>query len=375
MLGYCHVPRHALHALTWLAVSLNLKGASARRHILNEVPLKESEFDGRKILIGKETTASSKPFFVLPSLINPGTVVRALQAASNVAMDDHNDEADWQPAYEVYVMERSIPLPGVATPAIVTALETMNALVLPFVKEKYACDHCVSCTGFVRRYLPEERVGVPSHFDVTAFATVILTLSPSTNYTGGFFVQPGAHMDSRAFVPLEAGDVVVHDFTLNHGIEVLQGGRYSLIVWVSETQAACDGSATPWHANRALNGDLVAQHILGIMYDQGNGAPQDDEKALHWTLLAAKGGLANAQFSAATMYFEGRATAANASRALYWYAQAAMQGDASAQIILGRMYAEGIGTAVDPAKAQYWMRQGAAQEGARLVGPIAGWSE
>lgn len=210
---------------------------------------------------------------------------------------------------------------------------------------------------------------IPAHFDITAYATVILPLSPAGNYSGGFFAQPGAHISSRAFVPLEAGDVLVHDFTLNHGIEVIHGGRYSLIIWVSETQAACDRSSTPWHASRAMEGNHIAQHILGMMYGQGNGAPQDDTKALQWTLLAAEGGLANAQFSAGTMYFEGRGTPANESQAFFWYAQAAVQGDASAQMILARMYTQGVGTARDPAKAEYWHRLGSEQQGAQLMGP------
>merc|ERR1719401_2632957 len=140
-------------------------------------------------------------------------------------------------------MEQSKFLPGVAPRSLAAAVEHLDRLVLPFVRQAYECDTCVSCTAFARRYLSGERLQVPAHFDVTAFATVILPLSPAGNYTGGFYVQPGAHISSRAFVPLEAGDVVVHDFTLNHGIEVMHGGRYILIIWISETQAACDRSS------------------------------------------------------------------------------------------------------------------------------------
>lgn len=336
---------------------------------LRKVPLEPTEVGGSWALLGRETGLTAQPFYVLPSQVGDDIVAPALQAAKDIAMDDHNDEADWLPAFEVYIMERGIPLPGVAIPELVNAVEKLDAQVLPFVKRAYRCSECMSCTAFVRRYLPEERLRVPAHFDVTAFTTIILPLSPSGNYSGGFFVQPGAHVNSRAFVPIEAGDVIVHDFTLNHGIEVHKGGRYSLVVWISETQAACDGSRTPWHANRAMQGDLVAQHILGMMYGQGNGAPQDDAKALDWTLRAAEGGLVNAQFSAGTMIFEGRGTEANETKALYWYAQAAMAGDASAQLILSRMYAEGVGTPMDQVKADYWYRLGSSQHGAVLMGP------
>jgi len=221
--------------------------------------------------------------------------------------------------------------------------------------------------------MPQERLGVPAHFDVTAFATIILPLSPAANYTGGFFVQSGAHVDTRSFVPMDTGDVLLHDFTLNHGIEVYEGGRFSLIVWVSETRAACDESRTPWHAHRAMQGDVVAQHILGMMFGQGNGAPQDDAQALQWTSMAAEGGLYNAQFSLGTMYFEGRGTPVNDSRAFYWYEKAAQQGDASAQLIVSRLYSLGVGTERDLKQASRWYEQGSLQKGVHLMGPPS-WS-
>lgn len=336
---------------------------------LKTVPLQATQVGGWPAYLGRETAVTAQPFYVLPSAVGPAVIGDALQAAAEIVMDDHNDEADWQPAFEVYIMERGVPLPGVAPEALIEAVRRLDEAVMPFVRRAYRCSECVACTAFVRRYLPDERLRIPAHFDVTAFSTVILPLSPAGNYTGGFFVQPGAHVESRMFVPLDAGDVAVHDFTLNHGIEVVHGGRFSLVVWVSETEGACNGSRTPWHLDRAVNGDLVAQHILGMMFSQGNGAPQDDRRALEWTLRAAEGGLANAQFSAGTMYFEGRGTPTNESHALFWYAQAAVQGDASAQLVLARMYAEGLGTPRDQAKAEHWYRLGSAQQGATLMGP------
>jgi len=318
---------------------------------------------------GRETAITAQPFFVLPEAVHRELVSAGYAAMQEMVFDDHNDEADWLPAYEVYIMERGAPLPGVAPEPLHRAVAELDRLVLPFVRQAYRCPECMSCTAFVRRYLKDERLHIPAHFDVTAFSTVILPLSPAGNYTGGFFVQPKAHVKSRAFVRLEEGDVAVHDFTLNHGVDVRAGGRFSLVVWVSETEGACKGSRTPWHAERALQGDLVAQHILGMMYSQGNGAPKDDVMALDWTLKAAEGGLVNAQFSAGTMYMEGQGAPANESRAFYWYTKAAVQGDASAQMILARMYNDGVGTARDEVKAQYWFSLGKEQEGVHLMGP------
>ncbi|CAK9036186.1 unnamed protein product [Durusdinium trenchii] len=320
-------------------------------------------------MAGAEVSATAKPFFVLPQRLSEDLLVSALEEAQRLQMDDHEDEADWLPAYETYVMEKATM--DTLDQGLRSAVIALEQAALPLVQKAYDCPTCVSCTGFVRRYLPQERMRVPPHFDITAYATIILPLSPPQNYTGGFFVQPTAHVDSRRFVPLGLGDLVVHDFTLNHGIEVLHGGRYSLILWISETLEACHGSHTPWHAQRARDGDAVAQHLLGMMFSHGNGAPQDDLRALEWTLLAATNGLANAQFSAGTMYFEGKGAPVDYNRSFYWYEKAAEQGDASAQIIVARMYWEGLGSPADSELAAYWYRLGSLQaaKGVALSGP------
>lgn len=383
-----HCPRLALFA-QWLALLLLLLtplsrvgaeswtpttlGSFARlSDAFSELPISPLEnkiVANESVLEGRETALTAQPFYVLRQRIDRAVVADALEAVKELVFDDHNDEADWLPAYEVYITERAAPVPGAAPEALHTAVAHMERTILPFVRGGYGCPECLLCTAFVRRYMTTERVRVPAHFDVTAFTTIILPLSPSGNYSGGFYVQPTAHINSRQFVPVEDGDIIVHDFTLNHGIEVFGGGRWSLVAWVSQNEQACRGSHTPWHAERARNGDLVAQHILGMMFSQGNGAPQDDVRALKWTLLAAEGGLVNAQFSAATMYFEGAGTTVNESRAFYWYEKAAAQGDASAQMILARMFSEGVGVPSEQSKAEYWFKLGSSQEGASLMGP------
>lgn len=339
-----------------------------------DLHLEPRHIGDRLVLEGRETEESGRPFFILPGAAPKALVENALRAAvEELTYGDHNDEADWRPAYEVYIMEKGIPLLGVAPAAFVAALQFLDRSLMSFVREVYQCRECVACTAFVRRFFPYERAGVPAHFDITSFATIVLPLSPPGNYTGGFYVQPEAHVDSRRFVPLEMGDVALYDFSLNHGVEVLDGGRYVLALWVSDTKAACDSSQTPWHPQRAQEGDAVAQHILGMMYGQGNGAPKDDVKALEWTLLAAQGGLVNAQSSAGTMYFEGLGTPVDKARAFYWYERAAMAGDASAQMIIARMHLEGIGTQQNESLANYWYQLGSSQRGATFLGPPS-WS-
>ena len=55
---------------------------------------------------------------------------------------------------------------------------------------------------------------------------------------------------------------------------------------------------------RALadQGDVDAQFNLGVMYDNGEGVPQDYAEAVRWYRLAAEQGNASAQFNLGSMY-------------------------------------------------------------------------
>ncbi len=48
-----------------------------------------------------------------------------------------------------------------------------------------------------------------------------------------------------------------------------------------------------------------AQFSLGIMYDNGEGVPQDHAEALQWWRKAAEQGYATAQYNIGVMYDEG----------------------------------------------------------------------
>src|ERR1035438_6747208 len=56
----------------------------------------------------------------------------------------------------------------------------------------------------------------------------------------------------------------------------------------------------------ANQGDPVAQMVLGVMFDQGRGVPQDYKEAVKWYRLAAEQGNAAAQFDLGTMSAQGR---------------------------------------------------------------------
>jgi TPR repeat protein len=57
---------------------------------------------------------------------------------------------------------------------------------------------------------------------------------------------------------------------------------------------------------RAEHGDAEAQVNLGVMYEKGNGVPQDYSQAAAWYRKAAEQGDATAQGDLGTMYFYGK---------------------------------------------------------------------
>ncbi len=110
-----------------------------------------------------------------------------------------------------------------------------------------------------------------------------------------------------------------------------------------------------WHP-LAKQGDGGAQFMLGTMYAEGKGVPQDDAEALHWYRKAAEQGVAEAQFNLGVIYDRGRGVPQDYAEAVGWFRKAAEQGHAKAQLILGIMYGDGDGVPQDDAEAVKWSR-------------------
>jgi TPR repeat protein len=111
----------------------------------------------------------------------------------------------------------------------------------------------------------------------------------------------------------------------------------------------------------AEQGDPNARHILGLLYYEGQGVPQDFKEAVRWFLLAAGQGLANAQFKLGNMYEQGQGVPQDFKEAVTWYRLAAEQGLADAQSSLGLMYDKGKGVAQDYRQAAKWYTLAAKQ--------------
>ncbi len=81
----------------------------------------------------------------------------------------------------------------------------------------------------------------------------------------------------------------------------------------------------------AKGGDADAQNNLGLMYDNGQGVPQDYTEAVKWYTKAAEQGDADAQNNLGLMYDNGQGVPQDYTEAVKWYTKAAEQGDADAQ--------------------------------------------
>lgn len=115
-----------------------------------------------------------------------------------------------------------------------------------------------------------------------------------------------------------------------------------------------------WRA-LADRGDADAQYNLGVMYNNGDGGPQNYAEALKWHRKAAAQGNGNAQFNLGRMYDYGQGLPQNYPEAAKWYRLAANQGVAVAQYKLGIMYHDGHGVPRDYVQAYMWFHVAAAQ--------------
>lgn len=121
-------------------------------------------------------------------------------------------------------------------------------------------------------------------------------------------------------------------------------------------------------------GDDYAQGLLGLMYDRGDGVPQDKVEAVRWYRMAADQGNVVGQVSLGLMYLKGDGVPQDKVEAVRWYQMAADQGYAQAQTKLGAMYFLGEGVAQDYAAAHMHSNIGCAlgvEDGCRLRDRIA----
>ncbi|KAI1293408.1 hypothetical protein EDD11_008424 [Mortierella claussenii] len=119
--------------------------------------------------------------------------------------------------------------------------------------------------------------------------------------------------------------------------------------------------AVKWYQKAASQEHAGAQYNLGFMYGDGKGVPQDYSKAVEWYQKAASQGHVGAQYNLGVMYMSGECVPQDYPKAVEWYQKAANQGHAGAQYNLGFMYKDGKGVPQDCSKAVEWCQKAASQ--------------
>lgn len=240
------------------------------------------------------------------------------------------DSTDGLPAYELYIRHQ-----GVDTHPAAASLPALEARMGAFMAERYGCARCHVCSVLLRRYLATERVKVPSHFDRMAYVTAVASLNPS-QFDGGLYLQRTARSDSREFFSVGGRDLVFHQYDLNHGVELHDGVRYSVVLWVSDTRKSCAADTSPWYVKPAMAGDMDAQDALAELHQLGqHGYERDADAAAEWAEKAAEQGSAASQSRLGRMLLAGEGVPRDKARGLAWVRKAAEQGHAPAEHTMG----------------------------------------
>lgn len=209
---------------------------------------------------------ASRQLHLLPGLMTRNEVqhVREIAFSEERGFEETTlDTVDHQATFLCRVVEDGEALDAVVCESLAPFLE---GRLLPYVRQKFGCASACIANVLIRRYLPDERRRLESHFDVSSFATAIVPLSPREDYAGGLYVQRVPGVTSRRYLDIEAGDCLVHRFDTMHGVHVPAGSRFSLIVWFSDSPDSIRSGTAPWVERAAAAGNSEAAFILGGFY-------------------------------------------------------------------------------------------------------------
>jgi TPR repeat protein len=127
---------------------------------------------------------------------------------------------------------------------------------------------------------------------------------------------------------------------LNKGLAAAQSGDYATAL-------------REWRP-LAEQGNAGAQYNVGVMYDNGQGVPQNYKAAIKWYRMSAEQGNMFAQYNLGNKYYHGKGITQDYKEAVSWYRKAAEQGNVGAQNNLGVMYGRGEGVLQDFVIAHMW---------------------
>jgi len=104
----------------------------------------------------------------------------------------------------------------------------------------------------------------------------------------------------------------------------------------------------------AEKGNALAQYILGLMYDAGQGTPRNPELSFKWLTLSAAQNQPLAQVLLGNSYLNGRIGPQDEQEGVRLLRLAAEQGEPNAAMQLGALYEKGIAVPQDNKEASGW---------------------
>ncbi|CAE8613874.1 unnamed protein product, partial [Polarella glacialis] len=245
---------------------------------------------------------------------------------------------DGRPRFAIELAERGA-LGASAPPALRPLIE---GSLLPYVRQKYGCPTAALSSVLFRRYVPGERQFVGPHHEHGAFAVARIALQDASSFTGGLFVQgSGRAFLDRKFVTLSRGDVCLHRYDLNHGVEVQEGSRSEIVLYFKDSPQAVSSGSCSWYQQAAERGDAAAQLGLGLsLADQ-----EDFAEANRWLEKACGQDQPEALFTRAECAWEPPANSglqADTAQALQLFRRAAELGHGRSQSRLGGLLVQGV---------------------------------
>ena len=104
----------------------------------------------------------------------------------------------------------------------------------------------------------------------------------------------------------------------------------------------------------SVQGNSVAQYIIGLMYFRGKVVEKDYKKSIKFLNLSAEQGYARAQHKLGNVYTGDLFGKPNYRKALKWFQLASSQGYAPSQYFLATLYESGSGIKQDYIRAHMW---------------------
>ena len=112
----------------------------------------------------------------------------------------------------------------------------------------------------------------------------------------------------------------------------------------------------------AIEGNVDAQYLTGLMYWRGRGVDRDDGAAAEWFAKAVAQNHKEALNDLGAMYRDGEGVGKDERRAFELFERAAENGSAAGQFNTGKAYQHGLGTRRNNIRARYWYERSDATE-------------